>query len=88
MEYLPLYDEVQSRRHEIPPGITGWAQVNGRNALSWEQKFDFDVEYVDRVSFGFDLEILGRTVVQVLRGGGVAAGGHATMPRFKGSGHE
>ena len=73
MQYLPLYTPSQARRHEVRPGITGWAQVNGRNALSWEEKFTLDVWYVDNVSFGLDVRVLARTVGQVLRGGGTAA---------------
>ena len=71
--YLPRYSATQARRHELRPGLTGWAQVNGRNALSWEEKFTLDVWYVDNVSFGLDARVLARTVGQVLRGGGTAA---------------
>lgn len=85
MEYLPLYDERQSRRHEVRPGITGWAQVNGRNALSWEQKFELDVWYVESVSLALDLKILWRTLASVVRREGISAAGEATMPRFTGS---
>jgi lipopolysaccharide/colanic/teichoic acid biosynthesis glycosyltransferase len=84
-EYVPLYDREQARRHEVRPGITGWAQVNGRNALNWAEKFAFDVWYVDHVGFLLDMRILGATVWQVVRGVGVSAEGHATMPRFTGS---
>jgi sugar transferase EpsL len=84
-EYLPLYDAEQARRHEVRPGITGWAQVNGRNALSWEEKFALDVWYVDNRSFWLDLRILWATVVTVLLRRGVSAEGHATMPKFTGS---
>jgi len=86
MEYLERYTVEQARRHEVKPGITGWAQVNGRNALTWEEKFEFDVWYVDHVSFWFDLKILAMTVWQVLRPRGITADGFATMPEFMGSG--
>jgi sugar transferase EpsL len=85
MEYLPLYSAEQSRRHEVRPGITGWAQVNGRNAVSWDEKFALDVWYVDHRSTRLDLEILGRTISQVFSGDGVSAPGHATMEPFRGS---
>jgi lipopolysaccharide/colanic/teichoic acid biosynthesis glycosyltransferase len=85
MEYLPLYDERQSRRHEVRPGITGWAQVNGRNALSWEEKFELDVWYVQNVSLALDLRILWRTLWAVVRRDGISAAGEATMPKFKGT---
>jgi lipopolysaccharide/colanic/teichoic acid biosynthesis glycosyltransferase len=86
VEYLPLYDERQRRRHDVRPGITGWAQVNGRNELSWEKKFAMDVWYVENVSFTLDLRILVTTLRGVARREGISAGGHATMPRFMGSG--
>lgn len=85
MEYLPLYTPEQARRHEVRPGITGWAQVNGRNALSWEEKFRLDVWYVDNRSFWLDLRILWLTVRKVLAREGISADGEATMPRFTGS---
>ncbi|MFP3938670.1 MAG: sugar transferase [Thermoanaerobaculia bacterium] len=85
MEYLPRYTREQARRHEVRPGITGWAQVHGRNALSWEEKFARDVWYVDHVSPGLDLRILARTVLAVLRREGINARGHATMPEFRGT---
>jgi sugar transferase EpsL len=85
MEYLLLYSAEQARRHEVRPGITGWAQVNGRNALSWEEKFRLDVEYVDRCSLAMDLRILAMTAVAVATARGVSAEGSATMPRFTGS---
>jgi lipopolysaccharide/colanic/teichoic acid biosynthesis glycosyltransferase len=88
MEYLPRYSPEQSRRHEVRPGITGWAQVNGRNAISWDDKLRFDVWYVDNLSFSLDLQILAMTIGQVLRRSGVSAAGHATMPEFMGSGQE
>jgi lipopolysaccharide/colanic/teichoic acid biosynthesis glycosyltransferase len=85
MEYLPLYSPEQSRRHAIRPGITGWAQVNGRNAISWEQKFAYDVWYVDHWTLGLDLQILARTFVNVLRAEGINQSGQATMEKFRGS---
>lgn len=85
MEYLPLYNEHQRRRHEVRPGITGWAQVNGRNAVSWERKFDLDVWYVDNASFWLDLKIMGMTVLQVLKREGITGAGLATAERFTGS---
>ena len=84
-QYLPLYSARQARRHAVRPGLTGWAQVNGRNAISWEEKFEFDVWYVEHVSLALDLRILLRTAGRVLRGSGVAAPGAATMPAFTGS---
>jgi sugar transferase EpsL len=85
MQYLPLYTPEQSRRHEVRPGITGWAQINGRNALSWEEKFELDVWYVDNRSLWLDIKILFKTVLQVLKRDGISHGEDATMPRFKGS---
>ena len=85
MEYLPLYSPEQARRHEVRPGITGWAQVKGRNALTWEEKFKLDVWYVDHKSLALDLKILALTALQVARREGVSAAGHATMPKFEGS---
>lgn len=84
MEYLPRYTPEQLRRHEVRPGITGWAQVNGRNVLSWEEKFALDVWYVEHHSFWLDLKILWLTLVKTLRREGIAAEGHATMPKFMG----
>jgi lipopolysaccharide/colanic/teichoic acid biosynthesis glycosyltransferase len=84
MDYLPLYSPEQSRRHEIRPGITGWAQVNGRNSLSWERRFDLDVWYVDHLSLRLDLSIMLKTLVSAVRREGIAADGHVTMPRFTG----
>lgn len=86
MEYLPLYSPEQARRHEVRPGITGWAQVNGRNALSWEDKFALDVWYVDHRSMVLDLRILVLTVWRVLRPQGISQAGHATAEPFRGSG--
>lgn len=86
VEYLPLYSREQARRHEVRPGITGWAQVNGRNAISWEEKFKLDVWYVDNQSFWLDLKILWMTVVKVFRREGISQEGQATMERFTGNG--
>jgi lipopolysaccharide/colanic/teichoic acid biosynthesis glycosyltransferase len=85
VEYLGLYSPEQARRHEVRPGITGWAQVNGRNALSWEQRFSLDVWYLDNQSPWLDLRILGRTLGTVVFRRGVSHPGHATMERFRGS---
>ena len=85
MEYLPLYTPEQARRHEVRPGITGWAQVNGRNAISWDQKFQLDVWYVDNQSLWLDIQILWLTVKKVLMRDGISAEGDATMPKFTGS---
>ncbi len=84
MEYLPLYSPEQARRHEVRPGITGWAQVNGRNALSWEERFKLDIWYVDHRSLWLDLHILWLTVRKVIVREGISAQGDATMPRFSG----
>jgi lipopolysaccharide/colanic/teichoic acid biosynthesis glycosyltransferase len=84
MEYLPLYTPEQARRHEVRPGITGWAQINGRNAISWADKFALDVWYVDRRSLWLDVQILWRTVRKVLVRDGISAAGEATMPKFEG----
>jgi lipopolysaccharide/colanic/teichoic acid biosynthesis glycosyltransferase len=84
MEYLPLYSPEQARRHEVRPGITGWAQINGRNAISWEERLALDVWYVDHRSFWLDLVILWRTVSKVFRAEGISAPGHATVEKFKG----
>lgn len=86
MEYLPLYSPEQARRHEVRPGLTGWAQVNGRNALSWDERFRLDVWYVDHRGFLLDLRILLLTLARVLRRDGITQQGHATMERFRGSG--
>ena len=86
MEYLPLYSPRQARRHEMRPGITGLAQIRGRNALTWDEKFAHDVAYVDHRSLVMDLKILALTPLEVLRGRGVSHDGHATMPRFVGNG--
>jgi lipopolysaccharide/colanic/teichoic acid biosynthesis glycosyltransferase len=85
MDYLPLYSPEEARRHDVAPGITGWTQVNGRNALSWEEKFALDTWYVDNRGLGLDLKILALTVGKVLRRDGISAAGDATMPKFKGT---
>jgi lipopolysaccharide/colanic/teichoic acid biosynthesis glycosyltransferase len=85
MEYLPLYSPEQKRRHDVRPGITGWAQINGRNAISWDEKFAFDIWYVDSQSFKLDIKIIGLTLRQVLYRTGINAAGSATMPRFNGN---
>ncbi len=84
MEYLPLYSEEQVRRHEVRPGITGWAQVNGRNELSWEKKFEMDVWYVDNMSIKLDIKILWLTFWKVFKREGISQQGHATAEKFKG----
>jgi lipopolysaccharide/colanic/teichoic acid biosynthesis glycosyltransferase len=84
-EYLPLYNEVQRRRHEVKPGITGWAQVNGRNTVSWPQKFAYDVWYVDHVSFWLDIKILFLTVMKVFKAEGISSTTSVTMERFHGN---
>jgi sugar transferase EpsL len=84
MEYLPLYTPLQARRHEVRPGISGWAQVNGRNAISWEDKFSLDVWYVDHRSFELDLRIIRRTLAIILKREGISEDGQATMSRFTG----
>ena len=85
VEYLPLYSEEQKRRHKVRPGITGWAQVNGRNAISWEEKFKLDVWYVDNVSFWLDVKIILRTILKVIKSEGISAAGEVTMPKFGGN---
>jgi lipopolysaccharide/colanic/teichoic acid biosynthesis glycosyltransferase len=84
MEYLPLYNEEQKKRHEVKPGITGWAQVNGRNAISWEEKFKLDVWYVDYQSFKLDVKIIFKTAVKILKSEGINSTTSATMEKFKG----
>jgi lipopolysaccharide/colanic/teichoic acid biosynthesis glycosyltransferase len=84
VRYLPRYSVQQRRRHLVRPGITGWAQVHGRNALTWEQKFDLDVWYVDHRSLGLDLKILYMTALKVIHRDGISQDGHATMPEFRG----
>ena len=85
MEYLPLYSADQARRHEVRPGVTGWAQINGRNAISWEQKFELDTWYVDNQSLWLDIKILFLTVWKVVHRDGISAAGEATMTRFTGT---
>lgn len=87
IEYLPLYNSEQARRHEVRPGVTGWAQVNGRNAISWEAKFELDIWYVNNRSLWLDIKILWLTIKKVLVRDGISASGSATMPVFKGN-HE
>jgi len=85
MEYLPLYTPAQNKRHDVRPGITGWAQINGRNALSWDEKFALDVWYVENQSLWLDLRILWQTLLKVFNRDGIASAGEATMPKFTGS---
>jgi len=85
VEYLPLYNQRQARRHELRPGITGWAQVNGRNAIQWEEKFEYDVWYVENQSFLLDIKILFMTVWKVFKRDGISAAGQATQSKFRGS---
>lgn len=84
-EYLPLYNSFQSKRHSVRPGVTGWAQINGRNAISWSQKFEYDVWYAEHLSFSLDLQILFQTLWNVIRGKGVSQQGHVTMGKFEGN---
>ena len=86
--YLPLYNHEQSRRHEVLPGITGWAQVNGRNALTWQEKFAYDVWYVDHWSLWLDIKIIGLTIIKVLRQEGISQPGQATAQLFRGNSEE
>ncbi|NOU70907.1 sugar transferase [Paenibacillus sp. LMG 31458] len=85
MDYLPLYTEEQAKRHQVRPGITGWAQVNGRNKISWEDKFKLDVWYVENQSFLIDLKILALTFIKVVKSDGISHGNHVTMEKFSGS---
>ncbi len=85
VEYLPLYNDEQRRRHEIKPGITGWAQVNGRNTISWENKFKYDVWYVDNASFLLDIKIVFLTILKIFKSEGISSDTSATMEKFKGS---
>lgn len=85
VQYLPLYNDSQRRRHEVRPGITGWAQVNGRNAISWQQKFEYDVWYVENISLSLDLKILIRTIQKVFKREGISSYTNATMEAFKGN---
>lgn len=84
MEYLPLYSPDQARRHELRPGVTGWAQINGRNALSWPEKFELDIWYLENRSLWLDIKIIALTVLKVVRRDGISAQGEATMPKFTG----
>lgn len=84
VEYLPLYNKEQKLRHKVPPGITGWAQVNGRNAISWQKKFELDVYYVKNISFLLDLKIMFLTALKVLKRSGVSKEGHVTTEKFNG----
>jgi sugar transferase EpsL len=86
MEYLPLYTQEQGRRHDVKPGLTGWAQIHGRNDQSWEERFELDVWYVDNRSMLLDVKILAVTLLRVLRREGISQPGHATMPPFRGRG--
>ena len=88
VQYLPLYTPEQMRRHDVRPGITGWAQVNGRNAISWEDKFELDVWYVDHISIGLDIKTIFMTVKNVLKREGISGEGQATMSEFMGSSEE
>jgi sugar transferase EpsL len=88
MEYLPLYSREQFRRHDVRPGITGWAQVNGRNALSWQTKFALDVWYVDHRTFLLDMRILFLTILKIFKREGISASGEVTMTKFTGNDHE
>ena len=85
IEYLPLYNQFEKRRHEVKPGITGWAQVNGRNAIGWQQKFEYDVWYVDNISFSLDMKILWRTFAKVLKSEGITDAASVTMKKFTGN---
>ena len=85
MQYLPLYSEEQAKRHNVRPGVTGWAQINGRNAIRWEQKFEYDIWYVNHQSFWLDVKILFLTVWKIIRRDGINANNHITMPAFTGT---
>ncbi len=85
VKYLPLYNELQRHRHDVRPGLTGWAQVNGRNAITWEQRFEYDVDYVEHISFWMDLKILFRTVAVVFGHRGISSATDATMKAFTGT---
>jgi lipopolysaccharide/colanic/teichoic acid biosynthesis glycosyltransferase len=84
-EYLPLYNEFQKRRHEVKPGITGWAQVNGRNTLGWKSRFEHDIWYVDHQSFGLDMKIIFKTMLKVIKVEGISSPTSVTMEKFKGN---
>lgn len=85
VQYLPLYNEIQHRRHEVRPGITGWAQINGRNAINWEQKFEYDIWYVDHISLSLDIKILFKTIQKVFKREGISSDSSATMEYFEGN---
>jgi len=85
MQYLPLYTAEQKRRHEVRPGITGWAQINGRNAISWEDKFDLDIWYVDNHSLRLDMKIIWKTISKIIKRDGISQQGHATIRPFEGT---
>ena len=85
ISYLPLYNKSQMKRHDVKPGITGWAQVNGRNAISWEQKFQLDVWYVENISFALDVKIFFMTILKVFKSENISSSSHATMEEFKGN---
>jgi len=85
IEYLPLYSAEQSRRHDVKPGITGWAQVNGRNAITWEQKFEYDIWYVDHQTFSLDMKIIKMTAFKTAKSEGINQDGHATVHKFEGN---
>lgn len=85
VEYLPLYNSHQARRHEVRPGITGWAQVNGRNAINWQEKFNYDVWYVEHISLALDIKIFWLTILKVLSSDGVSQKGHVTIEKFTGN---
>ncbi len=84
IEYLPLYNDTQKKRHDVRPGITGWAQINGRNAISWSDKFEYDIWYVDHLSFRLDLKIIWLTILKVFKSEGISQQGHVTIEKFKG----
>jgi len=83
IKYLPLYNDVQKRRHSVKPGLTGWAQINGRNVTTWEARFDHDIYYVDNISFGFDLKIVLRTLLKVIKRDGINSSKNETMEEFQ-----
>lgn len=85
VEYLPLYNDIQKKRHNVRPGITGWAQVNGRNTISWDDKFEYDTWYINHLSFWLDIKVMGMTIVKVFRSEGISKEGHATMEKFNGN---
>lgn len=87
-DYLPLYSPEQARRHDVLPGITGWAQINGRNSISWSSKFELDVWYVDNRSLWLDIRIIALTLLKVVKRDGISADGEATMPKFSGNAHD